>query len=64
MDAKKLLSEADAYIVSKRGEYEKDLGNLIAIESVGTNADGKYVFGKGSAAAIDKMLEIGKGYGF
>jgi len=64
MNMQKLLSEADAYIVSKRAEYEKDLGDLIAIESVGTAPDGKYVFGKGSAAAIDKMLEIGGRYGF
>lgn len=64
MDMQKFLCEANAYIVSKRAEYEKDLGDLIAIESVGTSPDGKFVFGKGSAAAIDKMIEIGNGYGF
>lgn len=64
MDMNRLLAEADAYIKSKRAEYEKDLGSLIEIESVGTLPEGEYVFGKGSAAAIDKMLEIGKGYGF
>jgi len=64
MDMNKLLTEADAYIKAKRAEYEKDLGSLIEIESVATAPEGEYVFGKGSAAAIDKMLEIGKGYGF
>ncbi len=64
MDNKALLLEAEKYIVSKRAEYQRDLASLIEIESVGTDPCGEYVFGKGSAAAIDKMLEIGKGYGF
>lgn len=64
MDNEKLLLKAEEYIVSKRDEYRRDLASLIAIESVGTDTDGKYVFGKGSAAAIDKMLEIGRGHGF
>lgn len=64
MDIKKLLSEAEEYIVSKREEYQRDLASIIEIESVGTDACGKYVFGKGSAAAIDKMIEIGNSYGF
>lgn len=64
MDIQRFICEADEYIVSKRAAYERDLGALIEIESVGTDADGRFVFGKGSAAAIDKMLEIGKSYGF
>lgn len=64
MDIQSFMVNADDYIVSKRAEYQKDLGDLIAVESVGSDPDGKYVFGKGSAAAIDKMLEIGDGYGF
>ena len=64
MDEKKLLLEAEDYIVSKRDEYQRDLAALIEIESVGTDACGKYVFGKGSAAAIDKIIEIGNSYGF
>lgn len=64
MDEKQLLKEAEEYVVSKREEYRRDLARLIEIESVGTEPCGKYVFGKGSAAAIDKMLEIGEGYGF
>ncbi len=64
MDKQKLLKEAEKYIVSKRAEYEQDLASLIEIESVGADPCGEFVFGKGSAAAIDKALEIGKGYGF
>lgn len=62
--SKELLKQVEDYITSKRDEYVSDLGRLIEIESVGTDADGKYVFGKGSAAAIDAMLDIGTGYGF
>ncbi len=64
MDMNKLLKNAEAYIEAKRSEYQKDLGSLIEIESVGTAPEGKFVFGKGSAMAIDKMLEIGQSYGF
>lgn len=64
MENEKLLSQAESYIVSKRKEYERDLANLIAVESVGTDPCGEYVFGKGSAEAIDKMIEIGRGHGF
>ncbi len=64
MDSKQLLKQVEAYIQSKRSEYVADLGKLIEIESVGTEPDGKYVFGKGSATAIDTMLGIGSGYGF
>lgn len=58
------LSKADAYIKSKREEYVRDLGAIIEIESVGSAPVGKHVFGAGSAAALDKMLDIGRGYGF
>lgn len=64
MDTKLLLKEAEEYIQSKREEYIKDLGDLIAIESVGADPVGKYVFGTGSAAAIDMMMDIGAAYGF
>ncbi|MBQ4649026.1 MAG: Sapep family Mn(2+)-dependent dipeptidase [Clostridia bacterium] len=64
MDQKVLLKEVEEYIKSKREEYIADLGSLIEIESVGTAPDGKYVFGKASAEALDKMIEIGNGYGF
>ncbi len=64
MDAKLLYKQVEEYIKSKRSEYIADLGSLIEIESVGTAAEGAYVFGKGSAMAIDKMLDIGKSYGF
>lgn len=64
MNMDKLLCDLNGYIESKRDEYVKDLSALIGIESVGTAAEGKYVFGAGSAAALDKMIDIGKGYGF
>lgn len=64
MDAKQLHNQVHEYIQSKREEYIADLGALIEIESVGTASEGEYVFGKGSARAIDKMLDIGGGYGF
>ncbi len=64
MDKTALLKELDSYINDKRDEYISDLAKLIEIDSVGTDADGEYVFGKGSAAAIDKALEIGASYGF
>ncbi len=64
MEEKELLKAVEEYIVSKRGEYERDLDSLVSIESVGCEPNGAHVFGDGSAAAIDKILEIGKGYGF
>ncbi len=64
MDKTALLKELDSYINEKRQEYIADLAKLIEIDSVGANAEGDFPFGKGSAAAIDKALEIGAGYGF
>ncbi len=64
MNMESMHSKVQEYIQSKRDEYVADLGSLIAIESVGADPVGKYVFGEGSAKAIDKMLEIGGGYGF
>lgn len=64
MSMEAMHGKVQEYIQSKREEYIADLGSLIAIESVGADPVGKYVFGEGSAKAIDKMLEIGGGYGF
>ncbi len=64
MDKTALIKELDSYIAANREQYTADLAKLIEIESVGTAPEGKYVFGKGSAAALDKALEIGAGYGF
>ncbi len=64
MNKEQLVKELNAYIEDKRAEYISDLASLIEIDSVGDEPDGKYVFGKGSAAALDKALEIGASYGF
>ncbi|MBR6796793.1 MAG: hypothetical protein IKM53_05530 [Clostridia bacterium] len=59
-----VLAQLDAFLDKTRQEYIKDLGALIAIPSVGAEAEGKYVFGKESAAALEKAIEIGDSYGF
>lgn len=59
-----VLAQLDAFLDKTRQDYIKDLGALIAIPSVGAEAEGKYVFGKESAAALEKAIEIGDSYGF
>lgn len=59
-----VLAKLDDYLAKHRQEYIKDLAALIEIPSVGAEADGKYVFGKESAAALEKAIEIGDSYGF
>lgn len=63
-EEKELLLKLDEYLNRVRPEYIKDLGALIAVPSVGAEAEGEYVFGKESAAALEKAIEIGDSYGF
>ncbi len=52
------------FIENTSGEFERDLGMLIAIESVAGDAEGNYPYGSGSAHALDAMLSLAEGYGF
>lgn len=63
-EEKELLLKLDEYLNRVRPEYIRDLGALIAVPSVGAEAEGEYVFGKESAAALEKAIEIGDSYGF
>lgn len=46
------------FLINTKGEFESDLAELVAIDSVAGEPDGVYPYGKGSAAALDAMLSI------
>ena len=52
------------FLINTKGEFESDLAELVAIDSVAGEPDGVYPYGKGSAAALDAMLSIAEKYGF
>lgn len=45
-------------------QFESDLAKLIAIDSVASEPDGIYPYGKKPAEALDAALEMGRRYGF
>ncbi len=66
MDKKQIISDAKAFFdrADIKAEFERDLARLIEIDSVVSDADGIYPYGKKPAMALDAALDMGKAYGF
>lgn len=66
MNKKKVLREVEDFLEREDilNQLEQDFASLIEIPSIAVGREGSYTFGKQCAAALDKAIEIGSGYGF
>lgn len=64
MNKTELIADIDKFIKEKKNEIFDDLSALISIPSVKGEPDGERLFGKECGEVLEKVLEIGDGYGF
>lgn len=61
---KELKEQILDWIDAHRDQMIRDIGTLVAIESVSIPTEGAHPFGDGPARALDAALDMGRAYGF
>ena len=58
------MDELDLWLNKEEGNLLSDIAQLVEIESVSSQAEGKFPYGKNCGDALDRMLLMGEKYGF
>ena len=58
------MDELDLWLNKEEENLLSDIAQLVEIESVSSQAEGKFPYGKNCGDALDRMLLMGEKYGF